>query len=95
MSTAEQKGTTSGGGELAGRGVVRPGAAADLVIFDPATVADRATYEDPEQPSAGIDTVIVNGGVAWRDGADTGERRGRVLRREADGAGAPRIADAG
>ena len=74
---------------LAGRGVVQPDAAADLVIFDPATVADRATYDDPEQPSAGIDTVIVNGGVAWRDGADTGERRGRVLRREADGAGAP------
>ena len=76
---------------LADRGVVRQGAAADLVIFDPATVVDRATYEDPEQQSAGIDTVIVNGGVAWRHGADTGERRGRVLRREADGSDASRI----
>ena len=71
--------------------MVRPGAAADLVIFDPATVVDRATYEDPEQQSAGIDTVIVNGGVAWRDGADTGERRGRVLRREAYGSDASKI----
>ena len=73
---------------LADRGVVREGAAADLVIFDPATVVDRATYEDPEQRSTGIDTVIVNGGVVWRHGADTGERRGRVLRREANGSGA-------
>ena len=72
---------------LADRGIVREGAAADLVIFDPATVVDRATYEDPEQQSTGIDTVIVNGGVVWRHGADTGERRGRVLRREANGSG--------
>jgi len=66
---------------LADRGVVRPGAAADLVVFDPGTVIDRATYEDPVQPAAGIDLVIANGETV-RDGArSTGARPGRVLRR--------------
>ena len=66
---------------LADRGVVRPGAAADLVVFDPGTVIDRATYENPVQPAAGIDLVIANGETV-RDGArSTGARPGRVLRR--------------
>ena len=67
---------------LADRGVVRPGAAADLVIFDPAAVIDRATYEDPARPAAGIDLVLANG-EAIRDGArSTGARPGQVLRRD-------------
>ncbi len=67
--------------ELADRGVVRAGAFADLVVFDPATVADRATYERPSVHPAGIDAVIVNGVVAVRDGVESGLRPGRLLRR--------------
>jgi N-acyl-D-aspartate/D-glutamate deacylase len=66
---------------LRDRGVVREGAFADLVVFDPATVADRATYPDPARFPAGIEHVIVNGRPAILDGAETGERPGRLLRR--------------
>jgi N-acyl-D-amino-acid deacylase len=62
------------------RGVLRPGLAADLVVFDAATVNDRATYADPEQAPLGIPHVIVNGEFAVRDGQYTGARAGRVLR---------------
>jgi N-acyl-D-aspartate/D-glutamate deacylase len=62
------------------RGVVRPGLAADLVVFDAATVNDRATYADPEQPPVGMPHVIVNGEFAVRDGQYTGARAGKVLR---------------
>lgn len=64
---------------LEGRGLVREGHAADLVLFDPETVADRAGFEDPEQPAAGIARVFVNGVEAWRDGQATGRRAGRFL----------------
>lgn len=67
---------------LHGRGCIRPGAHADLVLFDPATVIDSATFEAPVQPAAGIHRVMVNGTTVWRDGQETGERPGRVLRRE-------------
>ena len=66
---------------LRDRGVVREGAFADLVVFDPATVADRSTYETPAVHPAGIDAVIVNGVVAVRGGVETGARPGRLLRR--------------
>ena len=62
------------------RGLVRPGLVADLVVFDPATVLDTATAEDPEQPPRGLPHVLVNGRFAVRDGAYTGARAGRVLR---------------
>lgn len=61
------------------RGLIRPGMAADLVVFDPATVVDRATYEDPEKSPAGLPHVLVNGTFAVRDGAYTGARAGQVL----------------
>ena len=66
---------------LTDRGVVRVGAAADLVVFDPATVADRATFTAPHAYPAGIEAVVVNGVVAVLDGEETGARPGRLLRR--------------
>ena len=51
-----------------------------MVIFDPATIADRATFDDPHQLSVGIDTVLVNGTPVWRDGRHTGAKPGRVVR---------------
>lgn len=66
---------------LRGRGVVRPGAWADLAIFDPAAFAERGTLEDPNQLAVGMRHVLVNGVVTMRDGRLTGERGGRVLRR--------------
>jgi N-acyl-D-aspartate/D-glutamate deacylase len=63
------------------RGAIREGAAADLVLFDPATVGERGSFENPEVPPAGIVHVLVNGGFVVRDGVHTGARPGRVLRR--------------
>ncbi|WBU37833.1 N-acyl-D-amino-acid deacylase family protein [Homoserinibacter sp. YIM 151385] len=65
---------------LADRGVLREGAAADVVAFDPARVADRASYEDPRQPAEGMSWVLVNGEPAIADGARTAAVAGRVLR---------------
>jgi len=67
---------------IEGRGVIRPGAYADLVLFDPETVADRSTAESPTEPSVGIDRVLVNGVVVFEDGQVTSERPGRVVRRK-------------
>jgi N-acyl-D-aspartate/D-glutamate deacylase len=64
-----------------GRGEIREGAFADIVIFDPAKVVDRATYENPHQLAEGIDWVLVNGKIARRDGEFTGVRAGQVLRK--------------
>jgi N-acyl-D-amino-acid deacylase len=66
------------------RGVVREGAWADLVVFDPARVIDAATYEDPHRYPVGIEHVIVNGGVALESGETTRERHGRFLRQGRD-----------
>ncbi len=63
------------------RGVIREGAMADLVVLDPATVADAATYMEPARYPVGIDHVIVNGRPAILAGSETGERPGRLLRR--------------
>jgi N-acyl-D-amino-acid deacylase len=62
------------------RGVLREGAAADVVVFDPARVIDRATYDDPHRYPDGIPFVIVNGGVAVDGGHGTEARAGRFLR---------------
>lgn len=66
---------------LPDRGVIRPGAFADLVLFDPAEVADQATFEDPRRPSVGVAGVWVNGVRVWDGSAHTGARPGRALRR--------------
>jgi N-acyl-D-amino-acid deacylase len=65
---------------LADRGLIAPGMAADLCVFDADTVIDRATFDEPEQPSAGIDWVLVNGRVAWRQG-EPSAMAGRLLTR--------------
>jgi N-acyl-D-amino-acid deacylase len=64
---------------LSERGLVRPGMWADLVVFDPATVADAATYERPHATSTGFRFVLVNGTVVIEDGRHTGARPGVVL----------------
>jgi N-acyl-D-amino-acid deacylase len=66
---------------LVGRGSLKPGHHADVVIFDPATVRDAADYAQPTQAAEGIHCVIVNGAVTWRQGAHTGARNGQVITR--------------
>jgi N-acyl-D-aspartate/D-glutamate deacylase len=76
----KMSGLTASQLHITDRGLIRNGLAADLVIFDPATVADRATFTDPFQYPVGIPTVIVNGRVVLDNGRHTGERPGVVIR---------------
>lgn len=62
------------------KGIVRPGMDADLVVFDPHIVQDRATFEDPEKYPQGIEHVIVGGTPVVSDGKSTGNRPGRAIR---------------
>jgi N-acyl-D-amino-acid deacylase len=62
------------------RGTLRTGMFADVVVFDPATIIDRATYERPHQLAVGVDLVLVNGVAVWRNGAPTNAMPGRALR---------------
>jgi len=64
---------------LTDRGVLAPGMAADVVVFDPATIEDKATFEDAFQYPVGIRAVIVNGAVALRDGQRTSDHAGQGL----------------
>lgn len=66
---------------LRGRGILREGAAADIVIFDPAEVQDKATFANPHQYSEGFGFVLVNGQVAVEDGRLTDVRAGRAVKR--------------
>jgi N-acyl-D-amino-acid deacylase len=65
---------------IADRGLLRPGMYADVVVFDPATIAERTTYERPHQLSVGVRTVLVNGTEVIRDGRHTGAKPGRIVR---------------
>ena len=65
--------------KLSDRGRIAPGMKADLVLFDPKTVIDRSTFEEPRKLSVGISRVYVNGELVWADGAVTGKLPGRVL----------------
>lgn len=65
---------------LGDRGVLREGAVADVVVFDPDRVGDRATFDDPHQYPAGIGHVVVSGVHTIRDGEQTGEMGGRAVR---------------
>lgn len=68
------------------RGLVKEGYRADLVVFDPDTILDVATYKNPQQPAAGIKAVLVNGEFAVDDGKPTHARDGRTIRsRHRDG----------
>jgi N-acyl-D-amino-acid deacylase len=67
--------------KLAGRGRIAEGAFADVVVFDPATIEDVATYEEPRQYPAGIEYVLVNGKVAAESGRPAERSAGRLLRR--------------
>ena len=67
---------------LTGRGAVRDGAFADLVLFDPEQVADEADFSAPTRPARGIYQVIVNGKQVWRGGEWTGAKPGQILRRD-------------
>jgi N-acyl-D-aspartate/D-glutamate deacylase len=66
---------------LEGRGVLAPGAFADVVAFDPATFADRSTYEQPTRLAVGVRYLFVNGVATIDDGKYTGATAGRALRR--------------
>ena len=65
---------------ISNRGELRQGYYADVLIFDPKTIGDVATYDDSARYSVGMDTVIVNGQIAFSDGKPTGTLAGRVLR---------------
>jgi len=66
---------------LQGRGILKEGYAADITIFDAGTVEESATFARPIQPARGIDAVIVNGALVWKDGKAAGARPGQVLAR--------------
>jgi N-acyl-D-amino-acid deacylase len=66
---------------LTDRGLLRPGFAADIAIFDPATVADRSTYAAGRTPAEGVEHVLVNGVLVLENGEPTGATPGRALRR--------------
>jgi N-acyl-D-amino-acid deacylase len=85
LETAVHKmtGLTAATFRLRDRGAIRPGAYADLVLFDPATVADAATFEQPTEPARGIRRVYVNGAMVWSESGSTGARPGRALKRAA------------
>ena len=65
------------------RGLIRRGYKADLVLFDPARVADHATVDRPNTPATGVSAVLVNGVLVYRDGQPTGDFSGRFLKRGA------------
>ena len=67
---------------LANRARIASGMAADLVLFDPTTIADRADYKLPDTPSAGISLAFVNVKTAWKNEGFAGSGHGIVLRRD-------------
>jgi N-acyl-D-amino-acid deacylase len=66
---------------LAGRGTLKVGHHADVVVFDAGTIIDAATYETPTLPAVGVDAVLVNGAITWQHGVHSGMRNGQVAAR--------------
>jgi N-acyl-D-amino-acid deacylase len=64
------------------RGLLRPGMWADVTVFDPKTIIDNATFEDPQRYASGVEFVLVNGVVVLDKGRHTGARPGEILRRQ-------------
>ena len=62
------------------RGLLKEGFFADVVVFDPATIGDRATFTEPHRLSVGMKHVFVNGAHVWNDGRHTGAKPGRIVR---------------
>ncbi len=62
-------------------GLIRAGCVADLVVFDPLRIAERATFQDPHRYCQGVEHIIVNGQFVIEGGQDTGAEAGKVLRR--------------
>jgi N-acyl-D-amino-acid deacylase len=69
---------------LRDRGELRPGAYADVTLFDAQSIAEGATFARPIAPAAGIHTVLVNGAPVWQAGQATGARPGQILYRSAE-----------
>src|SRR3546814_17560198 len=80
---------------LRDRGLLRPGYHADVVLFDPATIADRATFADPPQYAVGVTDVFVNGVDALADGKPTGAATGRGRKGVVEGTGGAGRVDLG
>ncbi|MBC7287704.1 MAG: amidohydrolase family protein, partial [Armatimonadetes bacterium] len=76
---------------LRDRGILRPGSAADVVLLDPARIADTATYDNPHSLAVGVEFVLVNGVLSIAEGRFTGQLGGRVLRFSLDGPGRPAV----
>lgn len=74
------------------RGLLAVGRPADVVVFNPDTIIDTATYDDPQRAASGIEWVIVNGAITWRDGQHSGARAGQLLTRSGVGAGRATLA---
>ena len=72
---------------LRDRGTLREGYWADITVFDPQSIGEQATYENPHQYATGVTTVVVNGTVVIDGGEHTGSVPGKVLRRGAGGVG--------
>ncbi len=66
--------------KIRNRGELKPGYFADIVIFDPATISDHATYEKPHQYATGVRDVFVNGTIVLQNGNHTGARPGRFVK---------------
>tara|TARA_Y100000814_G_scaffold251119_1_gene197941 strand:- start:88 stop:612 length:525 start_codon:yes stop_codon:yes gene_type:complete len=67
---------------LAARGTLKEGNFADLTLFDPETIIDSASFDNPQHPADGIEMVFVNGECIYQFGESTGKRPGRTLRRQ-------------
>lgn len=84
-AVAKMTGQTAAVLGLSDRGVIKPGFRADMVLFDPDSILDTATYEEPTLPATGIERVYVNGRAVWNAGRTTGERPGMVLQKPPPG----------
>jgi N-acyl-D-amino-acid deacylase len=78
-------GATAAALGLTDRGLVHPGYHADITIFDPATIAERATFTDPHRLATGVDAVLVNGAPVLEGGEHTGALPGQIIRRQQAG----------